>query len=83
MLINLFIKVNLIELESNIIKLNWLKMKWLYFKIILSGIIMFNIKRNRDLKLKLILICSLEINLEKYIKIINNPLIIIKKIIIE
>lgn len=44
---------------------------------------MFRIKSHKDLKLKLIFICSFEINLEKYIKIINNPLIIIKKIIIE
>lgn len=43
----------------------------------------FNIKSQRDLRLKLIFICSLEIKLEKYIKIINRPLIIIKKIIIE
>lgn len=48
-----------------------------------SGISIFKIKSHKDLKLKLIFICSLEINLEKYIKIINNPLIMIKKIIIE
>lgn len=44
---------------------------------------MFRIISHKDLKLKLIFICSFEISLEKYIKIINNPLIIIKKIIIE
>lgn len=52
-------------------------------KIRLRGINIFNIRSHNDLKLKLIFICSLEINLEKYIKMINNPLIIIKKIIIE
>lgn len=64
-------------------KLNWLKINWLWFKIIFNGISIFKIKSHKDLKLKLIFICSFEINLEKYIKIINNPLIIIKKIIIE
>lgn len=64
-------------------KLNWLKINWLWFKIIFNGINIFKIKSHKDLKLKLIFICSFEINLEKYIKIINNPLIIIKKIIIE
>lgn len=82
-MINLLIKIDLIELVSNIIKLNWLKINWLWFKIIFSGINIFKIKSLKDLKLKLIFICSFEINLEKYIKIINNPLIIIKKIIIE
>lgn len=75
--------MNLIGLGSNIIKLNWLVINWLLINIIFSGINMFKIKSHKDLKLKLIFICSFEINLEKYIKIINNPLIIIKKIIIE
>lgn len=82
-LINLFIKINSIGFESNIIKLNWFKMNWLSINIIFNGISIFKISSHRDLKLKLIFICSLEINLEKYIKIINKPLIIIKKIIIE
>lgn len=73
--------MNLRGLESNVIKLNWLKMNKL--KIIIKGINIFMIRSHRDLKLKLIFICSLEINLEKYMKMINNPLIIIKKIIIE
>lgn len=73
--------MSLSGLESNIIKLNWLKMNEL--KIIIKEINIFKIRSHKDLKLKLIFICSLEINLEKYIKIINNPLIIIKKIIIE
>lgn len=76
-------KINLIGLESNIIKLNWLKINWLYNKIVFSGISIFKIKSHKDLKLKLIFICSFEIKLEKYIKIISNPLIIIKKIMIE
>lgn len=76
-------KINLIGLDSSIIKLNWLKINWLKVKIILRGINIFKIKSHKDLKLKLIFICSFEINLEKYIKIISNPLIIIKKIIIE
>lgn len=79
----MFIKIDLIGLESNIIKLDWLEINWLCDKMIFSGINIFRIKRHRDLKLKLIFICSFEINLEKYIKIINNPLIIIKKIMIE
>lgn len=83
MLINLFIKISLIEFESNIKKLNWFKINWFKAKMILSGINMFKIMRDKDLKLKLIFICSFEINLEKYIKIINKPLIIIKKTIIE
>lgn len=82
-LINLFIKIDLIELVSDIIKLNWLKINWFSFEMIFRGINIFKIKSHKDLKLKLIFICSFEINLEKYIKIINNPLIIIKKIIIE
>lgn len=82
-MIKLFIKIDLIGLESNIIKLNWLEMNWLQVIMILSGNNIFKIKSHKDLKLKLIFICSFEINLEKYIKIINNPLIIIKKIIIE
>lgn len=80
---NLFKKINLIGLESNIVKLNWLKIKILCVNSILSGINILKVSNQKDLKLKLIFICSLEINLEKYIKIINNPLIIIKKIIIE
>lgn len=83
MLINLFIKINLIGLGSNIEKLNWFKMNWLWINIVFNGIRIFKIKSHKDLKLKLIFICSLEINLEKYIKIINKPLIMIKKIIIE
>lgn len=63
--------------------MNWLEINWLYDKITFSGINIFRIKSHRDLKLKLIFICSFEINLEKYIKIISNPLIIIKKIMIE
>lgn len=51
--------------------------------MIFSGINVFKIKSHKNLRLKLIFICSFEINLEKYIKIISSPLIIIKKIIIE
>lgn len=29
MLVKLFIKINLVELESNMMKLNWLKINWL------------------------------------------------------
>lgn len=76
-------KINLIGLDSNIIKLNWLRINWLRVNIIFRGINIFKIRSHKDLKLKLIFICSFEISLEKYIKIINNPLIIIKKIIIE
>lgn len=82
-LINLLIKIYLIGLESNIKKLNWLRINWLLYKMIFNGISVFKIKSHKDLKLKLNFICSFEINLEKYIKIINNPLIIIKKIMIE
>lgn len=83
MLINLFIKINLIGLESNIMKLNWLRINWSEVEIIFNGINMFKIRRLKDLMLKLIFICSLEINLEKYIKIMSKPLIMIKKIMIE
>lgn len=82
-LTNLFEKIVLIGLESNMMKLKWLKInKWLTV-IKLSGINIFKINSHKDLKLKLIFICSLEINLEKYIKIISKPLIIIRKIMIE
>lgn len=60
-----------------------MRINWLGDKIIFRGINIFKIRSHKDLKLKLIFICSFEINLEKYIKIINSPLIIIKKIIIE
>lgn len=73
----------LIGLESNIKKLNWFEINWLLDKMIFNEINKFKVKSHKDLKLKLIFICSFEINLEKYIKIINNPLIMIKKIIIE
>lgn len=82
-LTNLFEKIVLIGLESNMIKLKWLKMNRWLIVIKLSGISIFKINNHKDLKLKLIFICSLEINLEKYIKIISKPLIIIRKIMIE